>query len=1149
MSRGAFAAATAIALTVGGGLTPLARTAAAEEPVPSETVVPATPGQRVMNARLHLQGESRWLRADAIGTEGVFHTQDGYEGVLWTRFSDGRSTPVPLPTEAGTTVYGTGTDTLALRREGEVELRDPDGTTRRITLPATYQSYSVFGSTVVAYERLQQPDGTYATGPMHLLSLQADGTQRDLTVSGPEDGTPLGTVLAGDGTGLLAATKLQGDERRVGVVSAETGRVEALTPPVPKSFRLGKISPEYIALYNGDAADKTVLVTSRTAPSTPFTSIALNNYDGSTSSNGNFAIVGDWLVYKTVRNALEAVPIAGGPAVTLLPRVAGGPSAGPDGTAAVIGGSDSVDWAVRHITADASGKPVVTVAKRLPKPAPVQSIALAQGRLSVVDNSGGSSFEWVRDIGATAPLGFGARAKLTGIVMSSCAASDTACAEYRALGDGRFMRRVGTVDQSWRYYVNGPGYSFTEVYLPVGSRIDDISTDYLVSTAPGTSGAPGTQTVRPIGGGVVAERAPVASALWNTWLWSATGTKGAVAAQDLKTGKAVESADTGAPCVPQELQATGRWLYWSCGADGPAGVYDRTEKTSRAVPSGESLLGDGYVVTHDKAAGTLVLTGAAATAPAGRVVGDLPDTGVSQRHVRWTVDRFGGALAYVDVEEQVHLVPTGIAAQPLDVLERTASDTIRASTSGVSLFRMRFSRPAASWTLTARHAVTGRVSELGRGADVRGPLRFFWNGRDTAGELLPNGSYAWTLTAEPADGSGPTLRQTGQVLLSGGQSSATGGFRPVTSGSIDRSTRIMDTRGGVGVRKGKVGAGGTVTLQVTGRADVPLTGVTSVALNVTAVNATASTYVSAYPAGTARPAASNLNVPVGRAVANLVVVPVKDGKVTFYNRAGSVDLIADVAGYYTTQEALLFQPLKPTRVVDTRTGLGIRKGKLLGTHPEALDIAGRAGVPATGFTTVVLQVTATNATSPTFVSVYGNRYIDTWTGSHVNVAPGQTASNTVVVPIYSELNFYTPRGATDLIVDVVGYYAYDIPGSLFEPLAPARSLDTRTGTGAPKAKVGPGRTVTLNVAGRNGVPATGVTAVVLNLTATGGTRDTVVTAYPYGTSRPGTSNLNVPAGRTASVLAVVPVKDGKVTLYNHAGSVDLIADVQGFYAP
>jgi hypothetical protein len=56
---------------------------------------------------------------------------------------------------------------------------------------------------------------------------------------------------------------------------------------------------------------------------------------------------------------------------------------------------------------------------------------------------------------------------------------------------------------------------------------------------------------------------------------------------------------------------------------------------------GEAKLGDGYVVTHDKRAGKLTLTTVTGGTAAGRVIGDLPDTGVSQRDVRWTVDEAG----------------------------------------------------------------------------------------------------------------------------------------------------------------------------------------------------------------------------------------------------------------------------------------------------------------------------------------------------------------------------------------------------------------------------------------------------------------------------------------------------------------------------
>lgn len=97
--------------------------------------------------------------------------------------------------------------------------------------------------------------------------------------------------------------------------------------------------------------------------------------------------------------------------------------------------------------------------------------------------------------------------------------------------------------------------------------------------------------------------------------------------------------------------------------------------------------------------------------------------------------------------------------------------------------------------------------------------------------------------------------------------------------------------------------------------------------------------------------------------------------------------------------------------------------------------------------------------------------------------------------------------------------------------------------------VGAGKTISLQVTGRDGVPATGVTAVVLNVTATGPTASSYVTAYPDGQSRPAAgSNLNFTKGETIPNLVIVRVgSDGKVDLYNNAGSVNLVADLQGYF--
>ena len=125
----------------------------------------------------------------------------------------------------------------------------------------------------------------------------------------------------------------------------------------------------------------------------------------------------------------------------------------------------------------------------------------------------------------------------------------------------------------------------------------------------------------------------------------------------------------------------------------------------------------------------------------------------------------------------------------------------------------------------------------------------------------------------------------------------------------------------------------------------------------------------------------------------------------------------------------------------------------------------------------------------------------------------------------------------------------------FVALAPARLLDTRPGEsttdefGAGGGAVGAGDTISMHVAGRGGVPATGVAAVALNVTAVDATVDTYVSVFRSGAARPATSSLN-PSGTGHAIpnMVIVPLStSGDVDLYNHAGSVQLIADVAGYF--
>ena len=119
----------------------------------------------------------------------------------------------------------------------------------------------------------------------------------------------------------------------------------------------------------------------------------------------------------------------------------------------------------------------------------------------------------------------------------------------------------------------------------------------------------------------------------------------------------------------------------------------------------------------------------------------------------------------------------------------------------------------------------------------------------------------------------------------------------------------------------------------------------------------------------------------------------------------------------------------------------------------------------------------------------------------------------------------------------------------FVPRAPYRALDTRDGTGGINGPIGPGQTINVKVTGRGGIPATGVSAVAVNITVTGPTSYGLITAYAGGSPQPATSNLNYLAGQTVPNFAVTRVgADGSVNFTNDSpGTVDLIADTSGYY--
>jgi hypothetical protein len=359
--------------------------------------------------------------------------------------------------------------------------------------------------------------------------------------------------------------------------------------------------------------------------------------------------------------------------------------------------------------------------------------------------------------------------------------------------------------------------------------------------------------------------------------------------------------------------------------------------------------------------------------------------------------------------------------------------------------------------------------------------------------------------------------------------------------------RILDTR----ITGGKLGAGESRSLLVTGVGGVPASGVSAVVLNVTVTETTAGGYLTVSPTGSARPVVSNLNWSAGATIPNAVTVKVgAGGKVDlFQSGPGTAQVIVDVAGYYmdgAVTDPGGFSSVAPSRILDTRnTGGTVKAGE-----SRDLQVTGKGGVPASDVSAVVLNVTVTEATAGGYLSVFPAGAAKPLV-SNLNWSAGATIPNQVVVKVGDAGKvslFQSGPGSAQVIVDVAGYFlggTATLPG-MFVALSPSRVLDTRNGAGA----VAGGGDLKLAILGKGGLPATGVAAVVVNTTVTETRAPGYLTVYPGTSTFPTASNLNWngPGATIPNLVTVLVGTDGSIKFHNgSSGTTQVIADTAGYY--
>jgi hypothetical protein len=451
------------------------------------------------------------------------------------------------------------------------------------------------------------------------------------------------------------------------------------------------------------------------------------------------------------------------------------------------------------------------------------------------------------------------------------------------------------------------------------------------------------------------------------------------------------------------------------------------------------------------------------------------------------------------------------------------------------------------WRLEVREVCRGTlVRTLTGAASPAVPVSATWDLRDDAGNPVRPGAYDISLVGSDATASTHTWHSTVTVDAARtppvpvGAATAPGqtSFVPVDP------VQLFDTRADGNL---PVGPRQQLNLSLAELGRLPDTGIGAVALNISASCASATTKVKAWAAGTRRPKAAALYVPAGAGASALAVTAVGAGNtVSLFNRSGTTELEVHVVGYYPVQGGQLFRPVKTLRVYDSRRDPA---GALAPGAERRVTMPTLSGVPATSMTGALLNVTALSARGSgrlTVQSVGSSRDSAT-----VRFMPGAPVKNRAVARLDGGTFKVTGRDApTHVVVDVVGWWAPAevVRGRLFQAKSATKVLDTRKGIGVRRGRLGAGDVIKVKVAGR-GKPVPGsASAVVMNLTATGATRATFVTAWPNRRKRPAFPDLSVPPWRPTANLVVVRVgAKNRVRITNGTGSTHVIGEVVGYY--
>jgi hypothetical protein len=269
---------------------------------------------------------------------------------------------------------------------------------------------------------------------------------------------------------------------------------------------------------------------------------------------------------------------------------------------------------------------------------------------------------------------------------------------------------------------------------------------------------------------------------------------------------------------------------------------------------------------------------------------------------------------------------------------------------------------------------------------------------------------------------------------------------------------------------------------------------------------------------------------------------------------GAVFLFRSFAATTLTGADGEYTSVVQARILDTRSAVGVTTTTPIAAGATiSVQVAGKSGVPSTGVKAVVMNVSAVNPTAVGSLIVWPTGATRP-TGGSVVFAPNESINNQITVPVASDgkVQIYNSAGNVHAVIEVVGYISNNLGprGARNQSLTPTRILDTRSAVGVTTTTpIAAGATISVQVAGKSGVPSTGVKAVTMNVGAISPTTSGGIMVWPSGTARPTASVTAYVLGKNITNQTTVPVgADGKVQIYNTTGSTHVSLDITGYYA-